>query len=130
MRLFSNASFFKCVFFQISQPSDLQAVRWREWKLHFKTGGSHAPNDYFVPSCRGNTSITEHVGGNLLRPVGRLTFLGQAEVLQPLTRLRLPQFEGSPSAFQLAPRSRGACAARRDGPQVPIHCLQAENPCG
>ncbi|EGD74536.1 hypothetical protein PTSG_05900 [Salpingoeca rosetta] len=44
----------------VANMSDLQAVRWREWKMHFKTGGSHAPNDYFVPSCRSNTSVTTH----------------------------------------------------------------------
>ena len=37
-------------------PSGLYAIRYREWKAHFHIQGSHCPDDYFVPTCRGNFS--------------------------------------------------------------------------
>ena len=40
----------------VSSNANLNAVRWREWKVHFRTRGSHCPNDYFVLTCRGNYS--------------------------------------------------------------------------
>eukprot|EP01064_Diplonema_japonicum_P006728 TRINITY_DN14561_c0_g2_i1.p1 TRINITY_DN14561_c0_g2~~TRINITY_DN14561_c0_g2_i1.p1 ORF type:complete len:546 (+),score=157.75 TRINITY_DN14561_c0_g2_i1:59-1696(+) len=40
----------------IQGPENLNAIRWREWKVHYRTTGSHCPDDYFVPTCRGNYS--------------------------------------------------------------------------
>ena len=40
----------------VSSNANLNAIRWREWKVHFRTTGSHCPDNYFVPTCRANYS--------------------------------------------------------------------------
>eukprot|EP00049_Salpingoeca_infusionum_P004853 m.84637 g.84637 ORF g.84637 m.84637 type:complete len:621 (-) comp12757_c0_seq2:1177-3039(-) len=41
----------------VAAPTDLHAVRWHEWKMHLKTEGSHAPSNYFVPSCAAKLQV-------------------------------------------------------------------------
>ena len=38
----------------VKDASGLHAMRYKEWKVHWKVTGSHCPNDYFIESCRSN----------------------------------------------------------------------------
>ncbi|KAJ9458428.1 Arylsulfatase [Diplonema papillatum] len=35
----------------VDSAKNLNAIRWREWKAHYQTGGSHCNKGYLVPTC-------------------------------------------------------------------------------
>ena len=36
----------------VTGPDGLMAIRYKEWKAHWRLRGSHTPPDYFIESCR------------------------------------------------------------------------------